>query len=51
MDAETTAGTAVEWMGWGPEIFRRADGEDKLILLDSGATDRKSTRLNSSHYS
>ena len=28
----------VRWLEWGPEIFDQARREDKLILLDSGAT-------------
>jgi uncharacterized protein len=32
-----TAGR-IEWLGWGEEAFRRARDEDKLIVLDSGAT-------------
>ena len=35
-----TTGTihGVRWLDWGPEIFDQARREDKLILLDSGAT-------------
>ena len=29
---------AIGWLPWGPELFERAKKEDKLILLDSGAT-------------
>jgi len=34
----TEVHAAVRWLEWGPEIFERAKSEDKLILLDSGAT-------------
>ncbi|MFB3894060.1 MAG: thioredoxin domain-containing protein, partial [Phycisphaerae bacterium] len=35
-----TAGrcVAIRWMAWGPEALARAAKEDKLILVDSGAT-------------
>ena len=32
------ASAHVHWLDWGPEAFDRARAEDKLILLDSGAT-------------
>ncbi len=35
---EVAIGAHIEWMEWGPEAFDRARREDKLILLDSGAT-------------
>lgn len=36
VSAEAKAG--IRWMDWGPAVFERAQREDKLILLDSGAT-------------
>ncbi|MFP4105471.1 MAG: thioredoxin domain-containing protein [Phycisphaerae bacterium] len=38
MSAEPKARTEIEWLEWGPEVFDKAREEDKLILLDSGAT-------------
>ncbi len=34
----TAARTAIQWLPWGQDAFRKAMDEDKLILLDSGAT-------------
>jgi uncharacterized protein YyaL (SSP411 family) len=31
---ETVARPAIQWHEWGPEAFRRAETEDKLIVLD-----------------
>ena len=38
MPATTQTATAVHWQAWGEGAFDRARREDKLILLDSGAT-------------
>jgi hypothetical protein len=41
MAHEATAvktGHQIEWLAWGEVAFRRARDEDKLIVLDSGAT-------------
>lgn len=40
MTAKTTTRTArqIDWLEWGEAAFRQARQEDKLILLDSGAT-------------
>lgn len=39
---QTTADQAhaerIDWLDWGPDVFRQARRQDKLILLDSGAT-------------
>src|SRR5438477_6033777 len=46
------AANPVDWYPWGPEALERARREDKPILLSVPRdTDRKSTRLNSSHMS
>src|SRR5438094_5192472 len=40
----------VDWYPWGKEAFDKAKKENKPIFLSVGySTDRKSTRLNSSH--
>ena len=36
--AETAPTEKIRWLGWGPAVFQRARKEDKLIVLDSGAT-------------
>ncbi len=38
MPANTQTAVVVQWQAWGPEAFDRARRENKLILLDSGAT-------------
>ena len=34
----SVAAEEVDWLDWGPDVFARAKAEDKLIVLDSGAT-------------
>ena len=39
MDQQTVIKDAkVRWLPWGPEVFAQAQQQDKLIVLDSGAT-------------
>ena len=36
--ATSAATEEIHWLAWGPDVFKKALAEDKLIVLDSGAT-------------
>ena len=37
-ETSSTAPALIEWLQWSPEAFKRAAVENKLVLLDIGAT-------------